>query len=179
MTKPEVLDAYLNDALARHDHWISVADAKAGALLVTIPALLALYGSTLIAEAKSHWNGVRDWGGLCHEALPLVYLGLIGLTALSGSLVLWFSFQALDPRVIRASKQRGMVFFGDIAQEKLQVYEADVLRLQADELRKDYIEQVHATAKIAATKFQHVKWSIRWAVGFILMSIATYVPSIV
>lgn len=179
MTKPEVLGAYLSDALERHNHWISVADAKAGALLVTVPALLALYGSTLIAETNLHWNGVRDWGGLCHEALPVLYLLLIGLTAVSGLLVLWFSFQALDPRVTKASTRRGMVFFGDIAKEELRAYEASVFRLEDDVLRKDYIEQVHTTAKIADVKFRHVRWSLRSAVVFIMLSILTYVPSIV
>ncbi len=179
MTRPEVLDAYLNDALERHNHWIAVADAKAGALLVTVPALLALYGATLMAETKAHWTGVRRWGGLCHEALPLLYLLLIALTAAAGLLVLWFSFRALDPRVTGASRRQGMVYFGDIAKQKQQAYEADVFRLEEDTLRKDYIEQVHATAKIADTKFWHVKWSLRCAIGFIVLSILTYIPSII
>lgn len=133
----------------------------------------------LIAESKVHWSGVRNWGRLFHETLPLLYLLLIALTAVSGLLVLWFSFQALDPQVTRTSKRRGIVFFGDIAKDELQAYEADVFRLQDDELRKDYIEQVHATAKIADTKFRQVRWSLRCAIVFIVLSIATYIPSII
>lgn len=176
--KPD-LDNYIRDAMDRHSHWISVADAKAGALIVAIPALLALYGPAVMGEARLQWLDIRPWDGWDNEAAPVAYLSLVAFLALSGLTVLTHAFLALNPSVDRNVNRPGTVFFGDIAKYCRSSFTAKLNRMSEADMRADYAEQIHTTARIAAAKFRHVQLSIRWLAVFVTVSVFAYIPTII
>lgn len=164
----------LNNILDRNNRWIEVADTKAGAVLVFATFVLKEIVAPQLAKGRTLLSNVAtppNWQHLTHAGL--FYIGLLSAIVLIG-LAIWSSFRTLDPKLSRKHRA-GHLFFGDIANEDLAVYQQRLLSLSTAELELEMTEQIHTNADIAKTKHGHVKAAMRCVIVVIPISFVLYV----
>lgn len=177
---PPERSALLNTLLDRNSRWIEVADTKAGAVLVFATFLLkevvapnVVKGRTLLPETANP----PTWQHLTHSAF--FFATLLAAIALIGWAI-WSAFKVLDPKLTRKHCS-GHLFFADVANEDLAVYQRDLLALTTPEFEMEMTEQIHTNATIANTKHGHVKVAMRCVIvvipiGFVLYVLGLYLP---
>lgn len=164
----------LSNIFDRNNRWIEVADTKAGAVLLFATFILkeivapnVVKGRTLLPEAMNP----PTWQHLAHSAS--FFATLLATIAFIGWAI-WSSFRALDPKLTRKHRS-GHLFFVDVANEDLAVYQQGILSLTTTEFELEMIEQIHTNATIAKTKHGHVKAAMRCVIVVIPISFVLYV----
>ncbi len=137
--------ALLNNILDRNNRWIEVADTKAGAVLLFTTFILkeivapnVVKGHTLLPESMNP----STWQHLTHSAF--FFATLLVAVALIGWAI-WSAFRVLDPKLTRKHRS-GHLFFVDVANEDLAVYQQGILSLTTTEFELEMIEQIHTNA---------------------------------
>ena len=156
------LDRYevLYDLITRHDLHTHYADRKSSMILVFVGLFLSLFTARIgpvaldvLAVARQSRNAAEVAGLLFAGAALLGFVASTAWTLLS---VFW----AINPRV-KTRRERGHYYFGDIASYDLQAWGVYMLSVQPQELHRDMIEQVYATALIVGTKYRHIRRAIK------------------
>lgn len=164
----------LNKILDRNNRWIEVADTKAGAVLVFATFVLKEIVAPQVAKGRTLLTNVANpptWQHLTHSGL--FYVALVATIACI-SLAIWSAFRVLDPKLSRKHRA-GHLFFADIANEDLAVYQQRLLSLTTTELELEMTEQIHTNANIACAKHGRVKTAIRSVIVAIPISFVLYV----
>ena len=166
--------ALLNNILDRNNRWIEVADTKAGVVLLFATFILKevvapnlVKGRALLPEAMNP----PTWQHLTHSAC--FFATMFAAIALIGWAI-WSAFRVLDPKLTRKHRP-GHLFFADVANEDLAVYQRDLLPLTTREFELEMTEQIHTNATIAKTKHGYVKAAIRCVIVVIPISFVLYV----
>jgi hypothetical protein len=172
-TRPEIdRIEILSAQLERNARWIDAADAKAGAVLVFVTAVVGLLLAPLVAGVEIALGSAPPKDTFSLHIIATVYVAATGIAFFAALNSLLESFRALLPQVKRTGT-RGDVFFGDIAHRSLREWERQVESLTAPSLILDLTEQVHRTARIANFKHHRARSAIHgaaWTVGFGLLA---------
>ncbi|MDC7806379.1 DUF5706 domain-containing protein [Luteimonas sp BLCC-B24] len=147
---------HLRWVLERQIHWISAADAKAGAL---IAVYIALFTVTLAALEATH-------------PTP----GIKALLALGGALMCVGLAMALCVFLPRTEYQYPSdIYFGGIVKWDVLSFIDRAASLDAEAIAKDLVQQIYVNADIATVKHRYVKRSLLFgslAMVFWLLGVA-------
>lgn len=150
----------LENILNRVHEWIRSADQK-------ISIFLAFEGIVVTLLAPS----LFDWVQLALlECRPFSLLLLCtGIGFIFYSLYKMI-FQALMPRVAHNLLTRSILFFGDIASYELHEYQERLKQINDDDLKADFVSQIHTSSVIATLKHGKFKESVTIAsIGIVLI----------
>lgn len=162
--------------LDRTGQWISIADTKAGVilgfLLATFPVLAAPALSVAQKVVKTIPHNASFWAYLPATG----FIALLVLFLVAALITLLRILMTLSPRLTRQGKP-SLIFFGDIASQDYTQWEQRMLTLDPHMLAQQVLEQVYATACIAALKHKHVRQAIRAMFITLLLGIGLYIVS--
>lgn len=155
----DVRREFAADAQHRFQQWIQFADAKAAAVLV----LIGLGTADLIKNAKRLSEAFEStssaWGDIATASFWLACT-LVAVAVVLVSL-------SLFPRVKPARKS--LAYFGDVASfGSSGAFSTALSKRSAKELQDETNSQVWQLARIASVKFRLLKWSYRFALGFLV-----------
>ncbi len=171
----ERYNAY-SQLLDRNGQWIGVADAKAGVILgflvAAFPVLAAPSFPVVQEVVKAIPHNANFWAYL--PAAGFIALLFLFLTA--ALVTLLRVLMTLTPRLTRQEKP-GFIFFGDAAGQEYKQWQQCMLALDPQMLALQVLEQVYATAYIAAHKHKHVRHALRALLMTILLGLVLYVLS--
>jgi hypothetical protein len=163
----------LEPILDRIHEWIRSADVKTDILTATQAAVVGVLLpqiNDLMAEP-----GTTFW----YEAGFVVGVGLL-ITALARSVMALFPRVKKDPwwrRLLSGKREestfKSITYFGSIASWKLSEYRERLNNISDEDLREDFITQIHSSATIAARKHGDVKKAIQFfCAGLVIISLA-------
>ncbi|MHA3063962.1 hypothetical protein [Acinetobacter sp. ANC 4641] len=177
------IDFYFN-VLDRYDHYIELADTKAG-------NHLTLLGTLLVAvTAVFSWGVIIPETGKhfvlgCNLQTGLIFLFLFFLV----SCWYWYCIcnSVLKPNTKpvkddataqQTNRATSTIFFGDVEEIKLDEFEKIVLdEMDEGKLLKDLVGQVHVVAHITKVKFENYSKINRAVLASVLVSILILVIS--
>lgn len=138
--------AELERILNRVHEWTRSADNKVGVLAGSEAALFAY----VLSKIEKWWTspGQSAPTYLCLAAVTALMLAGIGCAV-----------GALYPRDRDPKRRRSVTFFGDISKLSLGDYRTKLDRLDADDLRSDYVSQIHVSSRIALVKHRLIRYS--------------------
>lgn len=176
MNESELRLQFLEAQLQRNERWTSLADAKAGAVLVSVPALSGLAAprvvqfsidrySALIALAESGWE----------VPATILYGALVLIVVVFATLSVWYAVNAIAPRTkVKGQDIGGNIFFRHVSSRGFKSFNDSVLTMDLDDQVNEYIRQVFATASVCDEKYKQVQCAIRFAVWFVGSSLLAY-----
>ena len=143
------------ESLTRAIGFTRAADAKAAPDL----ALQVALAGTIAARMKGLWLILTEppFGA---EAIALATL----LVIYAGLLIVSMTFAAWVYIPRNPKTGRSLIYFEDIAAMPFEEFEKRVVRMDAEEIELQLINQVHVVSGIASTKMRLVRWSY-WAGG--------------
>ena len=139
-----------SEALSRAIGFTRAADAKAAPVLVL---QLALAG-TLGAKVDDLWDilaGSSFDGAAVAGAVLLVLYATLLLASMA------FAAWVYIPRNPRTG--RSLIYFEDIAALPAQAFVEQSSKMDAAEIERQYLEQVHAVSRVASTKMYWARWA--------------------
>lgn len=142
----------LERILDRVHEWTRSADHKTDVLIAIQSVVVGVLADNLL-----WWLTVADVGGWVRFFFGL---GAAGLSAGIGLGIL-----ALFPITRNPTRHKSITFFGDVAATTLDEYRNRVCSMSDEELREDFVTQIHACSKIAADKHWSIKASVAMHVG--------------
>jgi len=140
----------LENILSRVHEWIRSADQK-------ISIFLAFEGIIVTLLAPSLIGWIRFTILACRPFSFLLLCSGIGFIFYS---LYKMIFEALVPRVAHGLPTRSVLFFGDVASFKLPEYQKRLEQISDDELRADFVSQIHVSSAIASLKHAKFKESV-------------------
>jgi hypothetical protein len=153
MLKNDELEKILN----RVHEWIRSADQKISIFLAFEGILVTLLAPSLMGWLRFAVRACRPFSFL----LLCVGTGLIFYSFYK------MIFEALMPRVSHALTARSVLFFGDIASFKLLEYQKRVEEINDDEMKTDFVSQIHVSSVIASAKHAKFKEAVTMtSIGF-------------
>lgn len=148
----------LERILNRIHQWTQNADVKTDILTATEAAAFGFLVSGV--------NGIMAEPATSFWFEAAFVLGIACLIA-----ALTRSVLALFPRM-HGSTVASVTFFGHIADRSLAEYRARLNTISDDELREDYVTQIHVSAVIAARKHRHIKRAVQlFCTGLLIISV--------
>lgn len=171
----EQYNAY-SQLLDRNGQWIGVADTKAGVVLgflvAAFPVLAAPSLPVVQKVVKIIPHNANFWAHLPAAG----FIALLLLFLVAAFVTLYRVLMTLTPRLTRQEKP-GLIFFGDAANQEYKQWQQRMLALDPQMLALQVLEQVYATAYIAAHKHKHVRHAIRALLVTVLLGLVLYVLS--
>jgi hypothetical protein len=161
----------LSKQYERVNHWINLADTKAG-------ALLAFHG-IMLTITFDHIDNVKTlvFSDFWH------FLLIIGVFAFSVASII-FAVLVFIPKLENSTKQRmkfkSLIYFNEIAERSFDDFSEEAIKTyysNPSEMEKDYLRQIWINSKIAKSKFSKVLSSFRCLMGaftFYFLLIITY-----
>ena len=143
------------ESLTRAIGFTRAADAKAAPVLAFQVAL----AGTLAARMDGIWLILT---GPPFGAVPIVLATLLFVYAALLIVSMAFAAWVYIPRNPKTG--RSLIYFEDIAAMPFEDFEERVVRMDAQEIERQLIDQVHVVSGIASTKMRLVRWSY-WAGG--------------
>lgn len=137
------LIAHLRWVLERQLHWIGAADVKAGGMIGAYMALAAI-AATLLDSANP----------TAAAKLLFLFAAIAMIPALGCAVTVFF------PR--DASKRRSSIFFREIEALDIERFMDAARRQTASQVIDDLLGQIHINARIAASKHDFAKHSIKF-----------------
>ena len=163
--------------LERNNYAIEMADAKAAIITAFSGAFIAVIVGTILNAFRNLVSGVVNDGSIGSVA-PLVGFSILLVVFVWGQVVTIFeAFRSITPRLILTDSP-GYTFFADVARQDKARWHDRVLRAQPDDLIVDLSQQVHATARIATMKNQHLRRSMRWVSYWLPLGLILYIVSL-
>lgn len=137
--------------------WIGSMDTKSSFLLAYLAVVMGFIVS----------NGLPDIFKT-PKPNPLTALYILGISCV---VVLYLSLivavvlllGTLTARTINDSKNKSMLFFGEIAKLSLNDYKSKILNRTEDELIKDLLEQIHTNSRICVKKSALYNWGVKFS----------------
>jgi len=152
---PEGFGKGVNDYF---NHFITVADAKSGAILA---ANFILQG------------GLVNIKFFNETAITSLYL----LTSICCIISIIYCLTVLYPRLPRA--QKGLIFWENVkCYKSLSEYIKDVSKLDTDEIEKEYAKQNWYVSKVLSKKNKHVRIAITFFAISLILSSSLFLMSI-
>jgi hypothetical protein len=145
-------NADLERILNRVHEWTRSADHKIDVLIAIEAVVIGVLADNLL-----WWLTIAEVGTLARFCFGLAGAGLsvgIGLGVL-----------ALFPITRNPTRYKSVTFFGDVAGTTLDEYRKRLGSISDEELREDFVSQIHACSKIAADKHWWIKASVGMHVG--------------
>lgn len=139
----------LENNLNRIHEWIRAADQKVSIFLAFQGVVLTLLVPTVIQWFLKNFNELSSYS---------ILLSITATTLLSCGI--YKSATAIIPRLNSKSKNKSLVFFGDIATFTPQDYQKAVNRMSDKDYSEALLEQIYISAKIAATKHSQFRDSV-------------------
>ncbi len=175
---PDRLQAFLSESLQRNERWIALADAKAGTILVLIPAIAALAGPAIVTFAKRRLDQLFHPGMLGPLVGNILYGILLLILAASGAWALGHAIAVVIPRVNNSHLVKdGVVFFGHVSGRTLPAWQRDLTSLSQNTLMNDYAEQVLTTAQISQQKLHYMRTAIIAGSLFLVTTVLAFIPT--
>ncbi len=155
----------LERQLDRVHEWIRSLDIKISILAVLEVALV----TTLATSYK---------GSLVHIMNENLYFNFL-LHVVGGLLLfvgIYFLVKGLFPKINNTSEKFSLTFFGDIAKIKPTNFKESILSANEQDLKLDFIQQIHVSASVASKKHVYFQKSITFfGAGFILLFASTLI----
>jgi multisubunit Na+/H+ antiporter MnhC subunit len=131
----------LENNLTRAQEWIKAADQKVGIFLAFQGIIF-----TILFEKTFLW--IKD---------NLTNMNLISMCLLSSAIVLitysiYKSTSAIMPRLVKESKNKSIIYFGDIAKFSISDFQKTIHEIDQEGFENEIINQTHICSKIAIKK---------------------------
>jgi hypothetical protein len=124
--------------------WIKAADAK-------VPPVFAI-NIAMLGVISALVNNFEQW-----KILTAIFVSLFLISQLVSLFSVVF---AMYPRL--NGPKGSNIFFGGISNKDEDMYLQEMRSISEEELRSDFLKQIHVNAKIAAQKYYHVKIAFMW-----------------
>lgn len=138
------------ESLSRAIGFTRAADTKVGPVL----ALQVALAGTLAARMEGLWEILTGPSGSAEAVTVGILLGFYAALLLA-SIVM--SVVVYIPRNPRAS--RSLIYFEDIAALSVQEFSEQSKRMDAEEIERQLLQQVHAVSDVASTKMKRARWA--------------------
>lgn len=142
--------------IPRYDAYINGSNTKA--------AIVLTFNSFVLGTIVLKWAEISHVYGSSKIALGVAVVLLV-LTGITSTVSLWLGLNAIVPILHSAkepNKYHSLVFFGHVAEfGEPDGYVSAVRAATPLTVAEDLTKQAHALAKIAATKFGYLTWSVR------------------
>lgn len=169
--------SFLSESLQRNERWIALADAKAGATLLIIPALTGLFGVPLAQHVREAIDVALDAPNYWALVGSVIYATVVGFAAWAGLESIYHAYRALSPQLKPATSETSVIFFKHITGQSLSSWEKAIEHLDDEQLQLDYARQVYETSRICGEKFDQVTQAMHLGAVFIVLSIIAYIPT--
>lgn len=148
----------LESILNRIHDWVRAADQK-------ISILLAFQGLAISLAIPKLVQWFKDSAHASNVVAILFFGGSICVAIYSVTK----SFHALIPSVSNDHVKKSITFFGDIASYSLKEYEDRVASITDEEVKADFVQQIHASSRISLIKHACFKVSVKFFGGSIIL----------
>lgn len=166
-----------SEILSRINTWISNCDSKISFALVFAGALLGFFFTSNIIH-DSLFQVVNNVLILTKkELLSLIAIIILVFFSISLLLSIWYLFKGLKGKInIENYKQYGLeeeslLFFGTIKSMKYKDFKDKVKNIEEDDLKNDYLSQIHVNSIICNQKFINYNKGLK----FLLFSVILFV----
>ncbi len=141
------IDILLNTHTELQDQ-VRFGDSKATAIITFKLVMLAFLRTQVSDINDAYHNG------------DAIVIGLFSLFMVTFMISTIYILKVLVPRVLHSSNKKSSIFFSEIAEMEEDEYIGFVEEQSAEDLAKDYANQIHTLSKIMVAKYANVQKSI-------------------
>ncbi|MCH8272029.1 MAG: hypothetical protein IIB41_02130 [Candidatus Marinimicrobia bacterium] len=127
---------------------VRFGDSKATAIIT--------FKLVMLAFLRTQVNDIND----AYHNGDVVVIGLFSLFMVTFMISTIYILKVIVPRVSHHSNKRSSIFFSEIAEMKEDEYIKFVESQSAEDLSKDYANQIHALSRIMVIKYANIQKSI-------------------
>ena len=127
---------------------VRFGDSKATAIIT--------FKLVMLAFLRTQVNDIND----AYHNGDLLVIGLFSLFMVTFMISTIYILKVIVPRVSHHSNKRSSIFFSEIAEMKEDEYIKFVESQSAEDLAKDYANQIHALSRIMVIKYANIQKSI-------------------
>ena len=138
------------ESLSRAIGFTRAADTKVGPVL----ALQVALAGTLAARMEGLWEILTGSSGTGVAVAVSVLLALYGTLLLTSIVLAVIVYVPRNPRT-----GESLIYFEDIAALSVEKFSEQSRAMDADEIERQLLQQVHAVSEVASTKMKWARWA--------------------